>query len=107
VSADRLRVLLFCVTDLAEGACVKSAHAGGLRLADFSADATFDPPAQRAPIDCKVGANGGGIDEAHGLGLATLDGGQSRKRALVVFVLVLIEPQPAAEADRGRELGLR
>jgi hypothetical protein len=77
-----------------------------LRLVHFSADATFDPPAQRAPIDCKVGANGGGINEANGLGLATLDGGQSRKRALVVFVLVLIEPQPAAEADRHRKFWL-
>jgi hypothetical protein len=66
----------------------------------FAADATFDAPAQSSSVDRKVGANRRGIYEADWFGLATLDGGQTRKRALVVFVLVLIKSQPAAEPDR-------
>ena len=55
------------------------------------ADATSDAPTERAPVDRKVGANSRGIDEADWRCLAPLDGWEARKRALVVFVLVLIE----------------
>ena len=65
----------------------------------FAADATADAATQRPPVDCKVRANRRGVDEADLLGLAPFDGWEPRKRALVVFVLVLGEPQPAPEAD--------
>jgi hypothetical protein len=72
----------------------------------FLAHPTFDTTAQCAPINCKVGANSRGINEADWLGLAALDGGKPRERALVVFVLVLVEPQSTAEADRRRKFWL-
>jgi hypothetical protein len=52
----------------------------------------LDTPAERAPVDCKVGANGRGINESDRLGHAALNGWKASKRALVVFVLVVIEP---------------
>jgi hypothetical protein len=81
----------------------KSDHGAAQRL---FADATADAPTQRASVDCKVRANGRGINEADRVGLATRHGGEPRKRALVVLVLVKIEPQPAAEADRRRKFWL-
>jgi len=78
----------------------------GLRAHCFAAHATFDAPTQRSAIDCQISADGRSINEADGLGFTTFDDGQSRKRPFVVFVLVLIEPQPAAETDRGREFSL-
>jgi hypothetical protein len=70
-------------------------------------DAAADAPTQRSPVDRKVGANRRGVDEAHRLSIATFDGWESRKRAFVILVLVMVEPQPAAEADRRRKFGLR
>jgi hypothetical protein len=66
----------------------------------FPSDTTADAPTERAPVDCEVGANSRGINEPNWLGLAARDDREPRKRALVVFVLMKIESQPAAEADR-------
>ena len=43
------------------------------------AHATIDAPTQRSSVNCKVGANSRGINEADWLGLTTFDGGKSRK----------------------------
>jgi hypothetical protein len=72
----------------------------------FPPNATFDATAQRTPVDCEVGANGRGINEADWLGPSAFDSGKPRERPFVVFVLVLVEPQPAAEADRRWEFWL-
>jgi hypothetical protein len=68
----------------------------GALFADASADATTE----RSTVDRQVGTDGRGINEAYRLAVSAFDDGEPRKRALVVFVLVLIEPEPAAEADR-------
>ena len=65
--------------------------------------ATSDAPTQRPPVDCKVRANRRGINEADGLSLTTFNGREPRKRSLVVFVLVPVEPQPPAETDGRRK----
>jgi hypothetical protein len=69
----------------------------------LAAHAAFDAPTECSAIDCQVGTNGHGINEADGLGLTTFDDGEPRKHPFVVFVLVLIEPQPAAETDWRRK----
>ena len=69
----------------------------------FPSDTTADAPTQRAPVDCEVDANRGCINESDRLANTAFDAGEPRERALVVFVLVLVEPQPAAEADRRRK----
>jgi hypothetical protein len=65
----------------------------------FTTDATTDAPAQRAPVDCEVSTNGRGINEPYRLVVISFDGRKTRERALIIFVLELIEPQPAAKAD--------
>jgi hypothetical protein len=72
----------------------------GQRARCFAADATTDAATQCAPINGEVGANDRRINEAKRRVVATCHGGESRQRALVIFVLVKIESQSAAEADR-------
>jgi hypothetical protein len=70
------------------------------------AHTTFNATAQRSPINCKVGANGRGINETNRRCLNPFDRRESRQRALVVFVLVLVEPQSTAETDGRRKFWL-